>query len=194
MPPAPHLLALLLLPPTLALTYQNPLVPVADSPDPGCLYDTSSSLYVCATTDNGDTSTGAFNLHTSPNLSNWTSLADKAIPASAISSLWTDHNFWAPEIHASPFEDGRYLLVHTAAKPDGELCLGYAVSDSVTGPYEPADEPLLCYEGGTPGVGVIDCTVFVEGKDAYLVCVRLGGASGAERTERAGAKMCGRAH
>lgn len=68
-------------------------------------------------------------------------------------------NVWAPDV--SKRSDGTFLLYYTAHHTgSGRQCIGAAVADSPTGPFEPTSaEPLIC----APGQGdVIDPASFVD--------------------------------
>lgn len=65
-----------------------------------------------------------------------------ALPRAA---AWeTGLRIWAPDVKQLP--DGRFLLYYAGAtKVDPNThCVGAALSDEVTGPYEPLPDPLIC--------------------------------------------------
>lgn len=82
---------------------------------------------------------------------------------------------WAPDVSQRP--DGTYLLYYTAhsLNPDRQ-CIGAAVAETPTGPFQPVgDTPLVCpSELG----GAIDAASFSEGDDHYLIYKTDGNAVG----------------
>lgn len=73
---------------------------------------------------------------------------------------WADGGFtWAPDV--SRRADGRYLLYYTARSiATGRQCIGAALADAPTGPFQPVgSEPLICDPGEG---GDIDASSFVD--------------------------------
>jgi len=150
----------------MALTipdYQNPILAV-DAPDPGCIAYNNS--FFCAHTGQNDE--GLFPTYSSDDLVSW-KYEGAAITELSASDSWGVDRWWAPEIHALPGGRG-FLLYHTAATAEGNLCVGSATSDLVTGPFVPSTRPLLCNnDDENPSVGLIDSTFFVDDGTPYLI-------------------------
>ncbi|KAI1415374.1 glycoside hydrolase family 43 protein [Hypoxylon sp. FL1857] len=83
-------------------------------------------------------------------------------------AAWTTgRNTWAPDVHQ--VADGSYVMYYSGevAENPAHHCIGTAVSDSVTGPFVPDEEPFAC--NLTIG-GSIDASGFedVDGKRYVL--------------------------
>jgi beta-xylosidase len=93
-----------------------------------------------------------------PQLGGWT--AQDSMPAEADASVEVRRaDVWAPEILQRP--DGKFVLYYSAtAASDADSavhCVGAAVSDEPTGPFEPEPSPIACptEDGGAIDPGVI---------------------------------------
>lgn len=77
--------------------------------------------------------------HTRDPLGKWTRLAQDAMPDLG----WTSgKDFWAPDVRQLP--DGSYIMYFSGRVPGDKHCIGVARSESVTGPYKPDPQPLIC--------------------------------------------------
>ncbi|KAF2688146.1 glycoside hydrolase family 43 protein [Lentithecium fluviatile CBS 122367] len=113
-------------------------------------------------------------LATSTNLLEWTLTSDPQgplqglgewaakdmMPAEADNTVEVRRaNVWAPEILQRP--DGRFVLYYSAtaasAADSAVHCVGAAISDDPTGPFEPEESPIACpiEEGGAIDPGAI---------------------------------------
>lgn len=152
--------------------YLNPVYG-SDSPDPGVVYDSATSLW-WATTTTGD-APDRFLLHSSPDLSNFTARGFIWPRGAAGAPSWGVSDFWAPEIHAV----GKgYVLYFVARTHAGVLSVGAAVSTTgaVNGPFSDIGAPLV----GDASMGQIDPTYFLDVNGTpYLIWKEDGNAVGA---------------
>jgi hypothetical protein len=83
--------------------------------------------------------------------------AQDMMPAEADSTTEVHRaDVWAPEILQRP--DGKFVLYYSAVAVSGTVhCVGAAVSDEPTGPFEPEPSPIICPldAGGAIDPGVI---------------------------------------
>jgi beta-xylosidase len=96
---------------------------------------------------------------TSADLHQWTDGADALTEDPA----WVSGSFgyfWAPAVHQF---GAAWLLYFTARHPTGSQCIGLATATTSAGPFDPADEPLVCqFSGG----GSIDPSVSIDANGA----------------------------
>ena len=129
----------------------NPPVHATDFPDPMvtnvdaafAAYSTNRSLLRVPTAASTD-------LHA------WTESADDALTEDP---AWTSGSFgyfWAPAAHQF---GATWVLYFTARHPSTSQCIGLATATDPAGPFEPADDPLVCQTGLG---GSIDPSVFVD--------------------------------
>ena len=118
-----------------------------DFPDPGVLRADDGSYYAYSTSS-GDLD-GTIPYASAPSATGpWRIMGD-ALPTRP--GWAADGGFWAPEV--SRRDDGKYLMYFAAptppATPDNpHMCVGAAVADSPSGPFEPVgDAPLECRDG-----------------------------------------------
>ncbi len=136
-----HLWLIILLAPTFAQTYKNPVIP-GDFPDPSVIR-VGEDFYATATT--GDWSPTFPILH-STDLVNWKivgAVFDKK-PA------WAKEDFWAPEII---HDKDKFYVFYTARRDEGKnkkgtLCVAVAVSDKPDRDFQDKGT-LVCQETGS---------------------------------------------
>lgn len=139
-------------------TYINPVYPY-DSPDPGVVFDTPSSLWYAATTG-GAGNGGCFPIHTSSTLGNDWVITGSVFKSSADMPVWSDKvTCWAPEIHFIPGKNNYVVYFAARLSSSGALCVGVAESltGSPLGPYKDSGSPLILSPPGSC-FGVIDPT------------------------------------
>eukprot|EP01028_Stygiella_incarcerata_P002944 TRINITY_DN1562_c0_g1_i1.p1 TRINITY_DN1562_c0_g1~~TRINITY_DN1562_c0_g1_i1.p1 ORF type:complete len:368 (-),score=80.24 TRINITY_DN1562_c0_g1_i1:1013-2116(-) len=138
-------------------TYENPVIPRQNCPDPGVLayYISGSSVeFVVGTTSGNDAD--RFPLHTSSDLVHWKE-AGFIFPRNSTSApQWASGDFWAPEIHAI---GGRFVVYFVARhQASNQLGIGAAVGDAPTGPFKDIGAPIVLNEN----VGTIDPSYVFE--------------------------------
>jgi arabinan endo-1,5-alpha-L-arabinosidase len=155
--------------------YSNPVIPNADTPDPGVAYDPVSKLYWVANTG-GDGGDACFALQSSPDLATWTPRG-YAFPTRP---SWISNSCWAPELH---FINGTWVMYYVGrAATTGLLSVGVAVSlnGAIHGPYiDPNDAPLV-QDTGSHAQGQIDPTFAIDQVTGmnYLIWKTDGNADG----------------
>lgn len=119
----------------------------ANFPDP-CVIVHDGKTYAFATNNR---KAGIQNIHVQIAISNdnktWELRSDlDALPT--VAPWQTGTAVWAPDVKQRP--NGQFLLYYTdSLKTDPEThCIGAAISDSVTGPYVPYLNPMICPDGG----------------------------------------------
>jgi len=123
-----------------------------DFPDPDLL-EVDGTWYAYATQPRD----GSLNVQmaTSADLETWEMATEDPLPE--LPAWATNGRTWAPEVTAGP--DG-FLMYFTARSVDPDMqCIGVATSAAPTGPFRPADEPLVCPEDLG---GAIDAASYVE--------------------------------
>jgi len=149
--------------------YVNPVIN-QDHPDPGAIwYD---GYFYVATTGGG--SGGAFPIHQSADLVNWTQIGF-VFPQGMLPG-WAVNSFWAPELHLIQTDDGDQFNVYFAARESsGLLCVGVGVSTEIGGPYKDIGAPLVQVEG----MGSIDPTYWLDyDGESYVIWKSDGNAIG----------------
>lgn len=83
---------------------------------------------------------------------------------------WAVGSAWAPCVAV---KDEKYYFYFCGKKPDGESCIGAAVSDSPTGPFRAEEKPLITLDDvrkkGISICQVIDPSVYGEGGRFWLL-------------------------
>ena len=131
--------------------------------DPEILFSKKTGLFYLYPTTDGTPGWGGheFYVFSSPDLVNWKKenlildLATDDVP-------WADGNAWAPSIEEK-YENGeyKYYFYYSGNNPSvNRKTLGYAVSDSPTGPFKDSGKPLIS-ENITKGQ-LIDSDVFTD--------------------------------
>ena len=157
--------------PTVSLTrakgfYTNPVIPDADTPDPGVAFDPTKKLFWVANTG-GDGGDACFALHSSPDLVTWTSRGF-AFPTKP---SWIINSCWAPELH---FINGNWLMYYVGrSAATGLLSVGVAMSSDIEGPYtDPNNGPLVQDTGPNAQYqGQIDPTVAIDEVDGRIYLI-----------------------
>lgn len=141
-----------------------------DFPDPSILLDEDGTWYAFGTTGNGKQIQVAVG---GTLYQQWSLLDD--IDALPQPGTWTTgRNTWAPDVHKT--SNGTYVMYYSgevAASP-AHHCIGTAVSDTITGPYIPDDEPFACdLDIG----GAIDASGFEDDDGTQYVLYKVDGNS-----------------
>ena len=154
--------------------YTNPVIPNADTPDPGVAYDPVTKLYWVANTG-GDGGDACFALQSSPDLATWTPRG-YAFPTRP---SWIINSCWAPELH---FINNTWLMYYVGRATNGLLSVGVAVSSSgaINGPYNDPNNAPLVQDTGSKAQGQIDPTVAIDHVTniTYLIWKSDGNADG----------------
>lgn len=140
--------------------FNNPIIPIKNSPDPGVIFH--GGFYYVVTTAGGS-DPGKFPIHKSADLQHW-ELVSYVFPKGHFPK-WANPSsaFWAPELHVV---NGKFRVYFTAREPQTNiLCIGVGSADVITGPYKDRGTPLI----KNHTVGSIDATVMAAGSDYYLV-------------------------
>jgi beta-xylosidase len=133
-------------------TYTNPVWP-KDFPDPQVIA-WKGKFFAYATETRGF----RFQVLESPDLVNWTHRG------TAFTVPWSDAHYWAPEVF---IYRGKFYMTYSALHPETKKHdIGIAVADQPVGPFE---HKAVLVRGGDNRVGVIDATLFFEGKSAYII-------------------------
>ncbi|KAI4267228.1 MAG: hypothetical protein LQ337_008445 [Flavoplaca oasis] len=132
-------------------------------PDPAFL-EVDNTFYAFSTT-NGKQN---IPIATSPTFtSDWTILKNRdALPKLP---KWTTGNIWAPSITRLS-SNGLFILYFsgTSETDTSKHCIGAAISRTITGPYTPSPDPLICdLQAG----GAIDASPFLDPKSGTLYLV-----------------------
>ncbi|KAI1201431.1 glycoside hydrolase family 43 protein [Nemania serpens] len=137
-----------------------------DFPDPSII-SANGLWYAFATTSNGKnvpfaTSKDVFPQQGSDTFT-WTLGATDTLPDAG---GWADASkgIWAPDIQKN--DAGTFVMYYTAWKKGGTHCIGVATSASVTGPYKPQSQPLICNDAGG---GVIDAAGYDDGVNRWIM-------------------------
>jgi beta-xylosidase len=137
-----------------APTYNNPVVPGVDAPDPGAVYDQSTGAYYAATTSQG--AKDSYPIRISKDLATWTVVGHIFPADSPTRPRWAVTDFWAPELHLI---NGRYVAYFTARDTTGRLCIGAAYSaGDILGPFVDSGSCFV----RDPNVGMIDSHAFQD--------------------------------
>ena len=132
--------------------YQNPLWS-KDFPDPFVIA-WQGQFYAYAT----ETSGFRFQALESPDMVNWTH------KGTVFEVPWSGVHYWAPEVWR---HDGQFWFTYSALNPKtNKHDIGVAVSRNPLGPF--VHQSVLVV-GEKNRVGVIDATIYSEGKDAFLI-------------------------
>ncbi|OTA99899.1 glycoside hydrolase family 43 protein [Hypoxylon sp. CI-4A] len=141
-----------------------------DFADPSVTQDEDGTWYAFGTTGNGKQiqvarSEGIYG--------NW-SLLDEVDAMPEVASWSTGTNTWAPDVHL--LSDGKYVMYFAGEVANNTKfhCIGVAVSDEVTGPYVPEDEPFAC---NTNTGGAIDPSGFEDDGGTRYVVYKVDGNS-----------------
>ncbi len=136
----------------------NPIVQDVYTADPAPMVCSDGRLYVYTSHDEDVTVNGFYTMkdwkvYSTDDMVNWT---DHGTPISYETFSWAnDNSSWAIQVVE---RDGMYYAYAPINNKNGTNCIGVAVSDSPTGPFEdPLGEPLL-----GPTYSYIDPTVFVD--------------------------------
>ncbi|KAL8993863.1 MAG: hypothetical protein Q9169_006034 [Polycauliona sp. 2 TL-2023] len=139
----------------LPLNAPHPAIPL-NFPDPSFLK--VSQTYYAFSTTNGHQN---IPIAASPSFtSNWTIIEN----ADALPRLpyWTTGSIWAPSIIRLPSSNGGLFIIYfsgTSRADKSKHCIGAATSRTITGPYSPLPEPLLC---DLKAGGAIDASPFLD--------------------------------
>lgn len=143
----------------------------SDFPDPSLFLEDNGTWYAFGTTGNGkqvQVAKGGSSLY-----KQWT-LLDEIDAMPQIAAWTTGRNTWAPDVHKTP--TGSYVMYFSGevkANP-ARHCIGIAISDTVTGPYIPDDEPFACdLDIG----GAIDASGFQDDDGTNYVLYKVDGNS-----------------
>jgi beta-xylosidase len=134
-------------------TYTNPIVST-DCPDPSVIrVDEPTPVHYLVCTSDTPVGQGrnAYPIRRSTDLVRWTEVG--FIFPSARHPAWATGDFWAPEIHRV---QDRFMAYFSARDKTGQLCVGAARSDAITGPWTDVGAPLVRDER----VGMIDVHYF----------------------------------
>ena len=144
---------LLCVPLAASTTYTNPLIPLADTPDPGVAF--SNGSYWAATTTGG---APCFALHRSADLATWEAAGHMFSSAPA----WADAqnpSCWAPELHYINATRSWVAFYVARAAASGLLSVGGATSSGGPGgPWTDLGAPLV-EDAGAGAQGQIDPTL-----------------------------------
>ena len=116
--------------------YDNPVLP-GDFPDPSVVRD-ADGYWATATSSEW---APQFPILHSKDLVHWQQVGSVFATAPA----WSTENYWAPEI---AIDKGRYLVLYTARKRKGPLCVALAIASKPAGPYTDHG-PLVCQDAGS---------------------------------------------
>ncbi|KAH6652122.1 glycosyl hydrolase family 43 protein [Truncatella angustata] len=110
-----------------------------DFPDPSILQDTDGTWYAFATAGNGKNVQVA---NASDPRGPWTYIDTDLLPKGG--DWETGQNTWAPDVHL--LDDGTYVMYYSGQVGNNTAhhCVGTAISETVLGPYTPADQPFDC--------------------------------------------------
>ncbi len=137
--------------------YANPVFD-RDFPDPTVIRGQDGYFYAYATETVVDGKWYNIQVARSEDLVSWTHYGD-ALPG-GVTWAATGHAYWAPHVLYAP-EQERYVMYFSAHHDArGGKCLTTAISESPTGPFVAAEEPLLC----GPGFDEIDAMAFDDPK------------------------------
>ncbi len=149
-------------------TFPNPVLKGLYA-DP-CMIQSNGKYYLYPTSDGFKSWSGTvFHAFSSDDLLTWT---DEGVIVDVASEQvpWAVGSAWAP---AMTEKNGKFYFYFCAKRPDGVSCIGVAVSDSPTGGFVAADEPIvtmeMCRDAGIRMGQTIDPSVYKEGDDCYLL-------------------------
>jgi len=135
-----------------------------------CMIKHGDTYYLYPTTDGfPDWSGSVFHAFSSKDLTQW---KDEGIILDVASGQvpWAVGYAWAPAVCE---RDGRFYFYFCAKREDGASCIGVAVADTPTGPFQAMEEPLI-----TPQLleelhiavnQTIDPSVYQENGEVYLL-------------------------
>lgn len=133
-------------------TYMNP-VWAKDFPDPHVI-SWRGKFYAYATETRGY----RFQVLESPDLVNWTH------KGTAFTVPWGREHYWAPEVAEYK---GTLYMTYSARNPEtNKHDIGIATSKNPIGPFE---HKAILVRAGDVRVGVIDATLFFDGKQNYII-------------------------
>jgi len=153
---------------SVATNYTNPTLNHVDAPDPGVLR--WNDAFVVANTG-GDGKGNLFPMRQSYDLTNWTTDPINYIFSKSTTPLWSSPGSpWAPEIHATGFEDGGVRAYFVSKhKETNLLSIGAARAETRNGTLPPhqwvfrdTGKPLVHNVSGN--MGSIDPTHYYDAK------------------------------
>jgi beta-xylosidase len=138
-----------------SVSYKNPVIPNADTPDPGVAFDASTRLYWVATTTGG---APCFSLHRSADLATWEPMGHMFTGAPAWARA-SDPACWAPELHFINATRTWVAFFVARSAASGLLSVGAATSaGGPGGPWADLGAPLV-EDAGAGAQGQIDPTL-----------------------------------
>jgi arabinan endo-1,5-alpha-L-arabinosidase len=138
-----------------AISYKNPVIPDADTPDPGLAFDAATGAYYAATTTGG---APCFSLHKSSDLVNWEAIGHM-FPGAPAWAQASDPACWAPELHYVPSTRAWVAFYVARSAASGLLSIGAATSaGGPGGPWADLGAPLV-EDAGAGAQGQIDPTL-----------------------------------
>jgi beta-xylosidase len=147
-------------------SFRNPVID-SDCPDPAvvAVEDAEGRRYYAVCTG------GRFAIRTSRDLVYWEDTGAAILPSSKPAWAANGDRNWAPELHRV---GDRWVAYFTSVDEQGRLCIGTAVADTPTGPYEVSTEPLV-----QDVQGAIDATFFEDDDGRRFLIYKIdGNASG----------------
>lgn len=113
-------------------------------PDPGLAFDNITQTYYAFSTQNSHIN---IQLATSPDFKTWHLHSSyDALPSPGPWAQPSTHaSVWAPDVNQRP--DGTWVMYYAALhkhRHSRRHCIGAALCDTISGPYKPLPEPLVC--------------------------------------------------
>ena len=114
----------------LAYSFNNPVIPNENNPDPGVIY--YDGFYYAVTTSNFVNDTQKFPIHKSKDLQTWQKIGYVFPEANVPQWAGLIADYWAPELHII---NGKFRVYFTARDKTGILCIGVGSANNIEGPY-----------------------------------------------------------